>query len=263
VARGRTDRRGGTGPQLDRLRGIHAVREALHARRRPLRLLRVAAGSPRADLADLVALAKAAGLRVEEVPPEALERDSGDRGAQGVELEAGPLPELELSQLTEPAGASRTILALDGVEDPQNLGAIIRVAEAAGVRGLVLTRRRSPPLSAAVARASAGAVEWLPVARVPNLPRALNYLKSKGFWVFGADPDEGEDLYGLPQRLLTGDRVVVLGAEGRGLRRGVDQVLDHRIRVPMAGRVASLNVATAAAVVLFEIRRRADLATQP
>lgn len=263
MAPARTEGRGGAGPRIDRLRGLHAVREALQARRRPLRRLRVASGSPRPEVAALVALARTAGVRVEEVPAEVLQRDGGERSTQGVELEVGALPELELSELVDPRGAPGTLLALDGVEDPQNLGAIIRVAEAAGVRGLVLTRRRSPPLSAAVARASAGAVEWLPVARVPNLPRALNYLKSKGFWVFGADPAEGEDLYALPQRLLAGGRVIVLGAEGRGLRRGVDQVLDHRIRVPMAGRVASLNVAAAAAVVLFEIRRRADLATQP
>jgi len=262
VARGRLDRRRGAGSRPDRLHGIHAVREALKARRRPLRALRVAAGSRRPEVAALVALAEAAGVRVEEVPAEVLQREEGERSLQGVELEAGALPELELSQLLEPCGAPRTILALDGVEDPQNLGAIIRVAEAAGVQGLVLTRRRAPPLSAAVSRASAGAVEWLPVARVPNLPRAINYLKSKGFWVFGADPAGGDELYGLPPRLLLGDRVVVLGAEGRGLRRGVDQVLDYRIRVPMTGRVASLNVAAAAAVVLFELRRRADLATR-
>jgi 23S rRNA (guanosine2251-2'-O)-methyltransferase len=126
---------------------------------------------------------------------------------------------------------------------------------------MILTRRRAPPLSPAVARASAGAIEWLPVARVANLPRALNELKSKGFWVFGCDPGAPDALFELPDRLLRGDRVVVLGAEGKGLRRGVDQMLDHRVRVPMAGRVASLNVAAAAAVLLFEFRRRSNLAT--
>jgi 23S rRNA (guanosine2251-2'-O)-methyltransferase len=112
-----------------------------------------------------------------------------------------------------------------------------------------------------VARASAGAVEWLPAARVPNLPRALKFLKSEGFWIFGSDPEAADDVFSAPDRMLAGDRVLVLGAEGRGLRRGVDQVLDHRVRIPMAGRVASLNVATAAAVLLFEFRRRSRLAT--
>lgn len=226
-----------------------------------MHVLRISAGARHSEIAALVALAESVHVRVEEGPPGVFNRDAGERSLQGVELEAGALPELEVGQLLERPGEPRTILALDGVEDPQNVGAIARVAEAAGVQGLVLTRRRAPPLSPVVARASAGAIEWLPVARVPNLPRSLNYMKSKGFWVFGTGPEGTEELYGLPERLLRGDRVVVLGAEGRGLRRGVDQVLDHRVRVPMAGRVASLNVAAAAAVVLFEFRRRADLAT--
>ncbi len=147
-------------------------------------------------------------------------------------------------------------MALDGVEDPQNVGAIARVAEACGACGLLLTQRRAPPLGAAVSRASAGAIEWLPTARVPNLGRALNTLKDKGFWVFGCDPKGAEDVFALPGRVVAGDQVVVLGAEGRGLRAGILRVLDHRIRIPMAGRVGSLNVAAAAAVVLFELRRR-------
>jgi 23S rRNA (guanosine2251-2'-O)-methyltransferase len=163
----------------------------------------------------------------------------------------------------QPRVSPRTLVALDGVEDPQNLGAIARVAEAAGAQGLILTRRRSPPLSPAVARASAGAIEWLPVARVPNLPRALNVLKSKGFWAFGSDPEATEELFDLSDRQLSGDRVVVLGAEGRGLRRGIAQVLDHRVRIPMEGQVDSLNVSSAAAVVLFEFLRRSRVALSP
>jgi 23S rRNA (guanosine2251-2'-O)-methyltransferase len=224
----------------------------------------VSAGSRRPELAELIAAADAAGVPVREVPPEDLGPDAAsDRSGQGVELEAGPLPEVALEELSQPAPSPRTLVALDGVEDPQNVGAIARVAEAAGARGLILTRRRSPPLSAAVARASAGAIEWLPVARVPNLPRALNQLKSNGFWVFGSDPDAPDGLFDLPDRLVSGDRVVVLGAEGRGLRRGIEQVLDHRVRIPMAGRVDSLNVSAAAAVVLFEFLRRSRLATSP
>jgi 23S rRNA (guanosine2251-2'-O)-methyltransferase len=107
-----------------------------------------------------------------------------------------------------------------------------------------------------VARASAGALEWLVTARVPNLVRALNQLKSRGFWIFGAESDAPGSLFDLPARLLRGERVVVLGAEGRGLRPGVLAAVDHRVRIPLAGRVASLNVASAAAVVLFELARR-------
>lgn len=262
MARKGPDRRGSRRGGGECLFGIHSVREALRARRRPLRLLRVRAGNRRPELAALIAAADAAGVPVQEVPPESLTLDAaGDRSSQGVELVVGPLPELSLDELAQPGLPPRTLVALDGVEDPQNVGAIARVAEAAGAQGLILTRRRSPPLSPAVARASAGAIEWLPVARVPNLPRALNQLKSKGFWIFGSDPEGTEELFDLPDRRLGGDRVLVLGAEGRGLRRGVDQVLDHRVRIPMEGRVDSLNVSSAAAVVLFEFLRRSRLAT--
>jgi len=242
-----------------RLTGVHAVREALRARRRPLYRLRVRAeGGPEA-LRELRALAHEAGVAVSEEPPERLDA-AGGPNPQGVVLEAGPLPELSLAALAEAGAPPRTLVALDGVEDPQNLGAIARVAEGAGATGLVITRRRAPPLGAAVARASAGAIEWLPVARVPNLRRALQQLQERGFWVFGAEVEAPLSLWEVPGRWLEGGRVVVLGAEGRGLRHGTSQVLDHRVRIPMAGRVGSLNVAAAAAVVLFELARRGSKA---
>jgi 23S rRNA (guanosine2251-2'-O)-methyltransferase len=124
---------------------------------------------------------------------------------------------------------------------------------------MVLSKRRAPPLSPAVARASAGAIEWLPVARVTNLARAIQYLKSEGFWVVGADPSATESLYEVPDRVLQGDLAVVLGAEGRGLRPEVRKLVDHPVRIEMRGQVASLNVSAAGAVLLYELLRRADL----
>ncbi len=247
----------GGNPGLQRIEGYHPVLEALRARRRPLRRLLLRDGVEE-ELRRLREAAAAARVPIE------IGDSSADREGRAVVLEAGPLPELDLegllATLPEAGATPRSLLALDGVEDPQNLGAIARVADGAGVLGLVLTRRRAPPLSPAVARASAGAIEWLPTARVPNLPRALEGLKRSGFWVFGADPEEGADLYTLPDRVLAGDRVWVLGAEGRGLRQAALRALDHRVRVPLRGRVASLNVATAAAVLLFEAARRDRLA---
>ena len=189
--------------------------EALRARRRKLHALRLRAGSAPAGLAPLLEAARAAGVRIEEVAARDLAAGlAEDANHQGVVLAAGPLPWLELSDL-EAAGASpRLLVALDQVEDPQNLGAIARVAEAAGASGLLLTDRHSPPLSPAVARASAGAIEWLAAARVPNLVRALNQLKSRGFWIFGAEADAPDSLFELPDRVVRGDRVVVLGAGG-------------------------------------------------
>jgi 23S rRNA (guanosine2251-2'-O)-methyltransferase len=257
--RGGRERRPGAPREVELLYGIHPVLEALRARRRKLHALRLRAGSAPAELAPLLEAARAVGVRIEEVPARDLTAGlAEDANHQGVVLAAGPLPWVELSAL-EAAGASpRLLVALDQVEDPQNLGAIARVAEAAGAGGLLLTDRHSPPLSPAVARASAGAIEWLATARVPNLVRALNQLKSRGFWIFGAESGAPDSLFELPDRVVRGDRVVVLGAEGRGLRPGVQAAVDHRIRIPLAGRVASLNVASAAAVVLFELTRRSS-----
>jgi 23S rRNA (guanosine2251-2'-O)-methyltransferase len=239
------------------------VLEALRARRRALVRLLVA-GREGDRRAALLAAARDAGVAVEQVAPDQLRRGlppGTPEPAQGVALEAGPLPEVALEDLGSAAPTPRTIVALDGVEDPRNLGAIARVAEASGACGLLLTRRRSAPLSPVATRASAGGLEWLPVARVANLARALDALRGRGYWVFAGDPGAEEDLFALPDRLVRGDRVVVLGAEGRGLRPAVEGRVDHRVRIPMVGRIASLNVSAAAAVLLFELRRRSPPAS--
>ena len=234
------------------------MREALRARRRRFVRLLLDAEHRGVEADELIGLAREAGVPAETVPRARFVELAGpDARSQGVLLEAGPLPELPLSALFEGEAGGRRVVALDGVEDPQNVGAVARVAEAAGATGLLLTHRRAPPLSPAVARASAGAIEYLPIVRVTNLPRALEELKGKGFWTLGAEVSAELDLFGAPDRVLSGDLVVVLGAEGRGLRRGVRAVLDHELRIPMAGRVGSLNVSAAAAVVLFELLRRA------
>jgi 23S rRNA (guanosine2251-2'-O)-methyltransferase len=240
------------------------VREALRARRRRLERLWLRADRSRADDAELIDLAERAGVRIEAVASERLQ-DLGEPGSnpQGVALRVGPLPELSLAELVEglsPEPGRSVLLALDGVEDPQNLGAVARVAEAAGVAGLVLTRRHAPPLTPAVSRASAGAIEWLPVARVPNLRRALGELKERGFWVVAAAAASGRELGVLEDRLLLGELVVVLGAEGRGIRPGVLEQADHRVAIPMRGHVESLNVSTAGAIILYDLLRRADRA---
>ena len=251
--RGTRKQQPGRGSRED-LVGTHVIREALRARRRDLHGLRVKTGARGDEIAELCALAADLGIPLSE-EPDLAEGRSGS--FQGAVLTAGPLPQLSLEELigSRPATGWR-LVALDGVEDPQNLGAIARVAEGVGTHALILTDRRAPPVSAAVSRASAGAVEWLPVARVPNLSKALTSLKGEGVWSFGAELDAGTSLYEVPDRWLGGDRVLVLGAEGRGLREGVRRCVDYRIEIPTSGRIESLNVATAAAVILFEFRRR-------
>jgi 23S rRNA (guanosine2251-2'-O)-methyltransferase len=145
------------------------------------------------------------------------------------------------------------LLALDGVEDPQNLGALLRVADGAGVDGVVLTEHRSASLSPAAVKASAGAAEHLRIARVVNLVHALEYLKKQNLWVIGLD-ERGQTDY--DQFDLTGNCVLVLGREGAGLHDLVRRTCDHLLRIPMSGGVSSLNVSAAAAVVLFEAFRQ-------
>jgi len=245
---------------VELLSGIHPVREALRARRRRLLRLRLRAPLSKEGAA-LAALAEGAGAPVEQLAAADFEAASAGRRSQGALLEAGPLPPLGVDELAA-AGApgGRCLVALDGVEDPQNVGAIARAADAAGASGLLLTSRRAPPLSAAVCRASAGAIEHLPVGRAPNLVRALEALQRGGFWCLGADAGAGEALFESPDRAWQGDLVIVLGAEGRGLRPGTLRRLDWRLRIPVAGGVESLNVAAAAAVVLYERLRRRALA---
>jgi 23S rRNA (guanosine2251-2'-O)-methyltransferase len=245
------------------LTGLHPVREALRAGRRRLDCLWLREGHPRPEQLELVELARKAGVEIEEVSASKLEqRAEGDSNPQGVALRVGPLPELTLADLLDRAaevGPGSRLLVLDGVEDPQNVGAVVRVAESAGVRGLILTHRRSPPLSPAVSRASAGAIEWLRVARVSNLGRALGELQERGYWVLAAAPSVGgTTLHEMEDRLLTGDLAVVLGAEGRGIRPSILEQADHRVGIPMRGEVASLNVSTAGAVILYDLLRRAE-----
>jgi len=238
------------------LSGVHCVRAALAARRRELFELSLRGGQRGSGVEALAQAAAALGVAVRELSPEAFAQLApAGVPTQGVLLRAGELPEPLIEEFSDPPGP-RTLVALDGVNDPQNLGALARVAEGAGAAGLILTRRHSPPLTVAVSRASAGSIEWLPTARVPNLSRALNQLKKKDFWIYGADSGAPAELWQLPDRAHSSRRVVVLGAEGGGLRPGVIRALDQRLRIPLRGRVESLNVAAAAAVVLFELARR-------
>jgi len=253
--------RGADAPRNQRLSGAHCVREALLANRRELLRLWVDSGVRRGELEELAARAEALGVPVSLASAsellDLLDPASRRSNPQGVVLEAGPLAEARLEDLLEGAGATDfTIVVLDGVEDPQNVGAIARVAEAAGASGLVLGSRRAPPIGPAAARASAGAVEWLPIARVPNLGRALDQIQAAGVWVVGASTSAETSLFDLPDRLLAGPLAVLLGAEGKGLRESIERRVDHPVSLPMRGHVGSLNVSAASAVVLYELMRR-------
>lgn len=240
---------------MDVLYGVHPVEEALRAGRRKFDHVLVARERQDDRLARLVAACREAGVRVRQEPREQLTQVAGTTAHQGVVAMVRAAEFLAIEDLFEAAepGASRLVLALDGVEDPQNLGALLRVADGAGVDGVVVTERRSAPLSPVAVKASAGAAEHLRIARVVNLVRALEELKEKNLWVIGLD-ERGTSDY--DQFDLTGDCVLVLGREGAGLHDLVRRNCDHLLRIPMAGGVSSLNVSAAGAVVLYEAARQ-------
>jgi 23S rRNA (guanosine2251-2'-O)-methyltransferase len=250
--------------ESDPVVGFHPVREALRAGRRRLVRLHVREGLRRPELAELRKLAREAGVPVVETSADALNRLAPGARTQGLVLEAGPVPDVPLEELFERGEKGRRrLVALDGVEDPQNVGALLRAAEGAGATGGIVTDRHAPPLGGVVGRASAGALEHLPIARVVNLARALEAAKQAGFWVVALDPESPESLFESADSVWQGDLAIVVGAEGAGLRHGIRRLADHRFAIPMQGRVGSLNVAGAGALALFEAARRSRPAPHP
>jgi 23S rRNA (guanosine2251-2'-O)-methyltransferase len=249
---------------MEVLYGLHSVEEALKAGRRRFDHVLVARERQDERLARLVSDCREAGVRVRQESRDQLTQMAGTTAHQGVVAVVRPQEFLAIEDLFEPAiefEGARLVLALDGVEDPQNLGALLRVADGAGVDGVVLTERRSAPLSPVAVKASAGAAEHLRIARVVNLVRALEDLKQRNLWIIGLD-ERGETDYDRFD--FTGDCVLVLGREGAGLHDLVRRTCDHLLRIPMAGGVSSLNVSAAGAVVLYEaFRQRRAKSAQP
>ena len=240
-------------PEL--LYGLHAVREALRAGSRPLQRLLV----QRTDrqFADLVEQAKAQRIPVHLEPPAAFDRLIPGGNHQGViafvSAKAYDSTE-DILNLAHRKGETPFLVILDGVEDPHNLGAIIRTAEAAGVHGIFIPERRAAGLTAIVAKTSAGALEHMLVARVVNLSRLIGELKEAGIWIYGVEPAAPSDFTAID---MTGPIALVFGGEGAGIRRGVAQECDGLVRIPMRGKVESLNVSAAVAVTVFEgVRQR-------
>ena len=255
---------------MEVLYGVHPVEEARKAGKRRFDHVQVARERQDERLERLVALCRQAGVRVRQESREQLTLLAQTAAHQGVVALVHPQESLAIedlftadptaanpgdssSSLGRKPGAARLLLALDGVEDPQNLGALLRVADGAGVDGVVLTERRSAPLSPVAVKASAGAAEHLRIARVVNLVRALEELKRQNLWIIGLDERGTAD---YDQFDLTGDCVIVLGREGAGLHDLVRRTCDHLLRIPMAGGVSSLNVSAAGAVVLYEAFRQ-------
>ncbi len=230
--------------------GIHSVREAV--RTRPVDFVMITQGYHNPRIQEIVDACRAGGVSLRFSPRQAVERAAGTAQHQNVVAVCAPKAYDDIGELV--GQAERPLLvALDGVEDPANLGAIIRTVVGAGARGIIIPERRAAGLSPAVARAAAGALEHAKVARVPNLVRALMDLKSQNLWVYGFEADAPK-LY--TQLDYSQGCVLVLGGEGRGLHRLVCETCDERAQIPMRGPVSSLNVSVAAGVVLYEAARQ-------
>jgi len=231
------------------LTGIHPVREALRAGR-PLDRVLIVKGAAGPRLQEIVELCKERRIPVRFESREHVDRAAGAANHQGV---VGFGAAERYASLEDTAAGRGLHVVLDGVEDPHNLGAIVRTAHAAGAAAIVIPERRAAGLTEVVSRASSGALAYLPVVRVTNISRALEDLKKAGYWIYGLD-ERGEVLY--DQVEFTAPTAIVLGGEGQGLHQNVARHCDVLVRIPMAGGVASLNVSVAAGVVLFEWRRR-------
>ncbi len=238
------------------LAGPHAVLEALRANRRTLHRILLARRDQGAAVEAILRVARARGVPVEVRTRGDLDRLAGGATHQGVLAEAGPFPYLGPEEVVARAlqgPGAPFLVVLDGIQDPYNLGGIVRTAEAAGAHGLILPRNRAAPVTAAAVRSSAGATEYLAVAQVTNLAAFLEWVKTQGVWVVGADPSGARLLYEVD---LGGPLALVIGAEGRGLRPLVKSRCDLHVRIPVVGKVASLNASCAAAICIFEVIRQ-------
>jgi 23S rRNA (guanosine2251-2'-O)-methyltransferase len=239
----------GRNPVLEALRGPRNVSEVYLAR-----------GIERKGIvAQIISESDRQGIPMRELPRERFNEMAQTSAPQGVLARVSPYRYAELEDIMSAEGESPPLIfALDGVEDPHNLGTLLRVADAVAADGVIVAKRRSAQVTAAVAKASAGALEHVRLARVANLERALARLKEEGLWVVGAEGQAGVPYYELD---LTGPLALVLGGEGKGLGRLVKQRCDFLAGLPMLGGVSSLNVATAAAVLAYEaIRQREGFA---
>jgi 23S rRNA (guanosine2251-2'-O)-methyltransferase len=238
------------------LYGLHAVRAVLERRPETVLAAKVLRGAS-GKLAELERVLVARGIALERVARVDLDRIAEGGVHQGVVVEVAAAPEFSIGDfedLVVAKGRSARLLVLDGVEDPRNLGACLRTADAAGIHAVVVPKDHSAKLTATAVKTSTGAAETVPVFRAPNLARTLTWLKEAGVWVVGADAEAPKSLY---QTKLEPPVAMVLGGEGRGVRRLTRDLCDELVYIPMAGSVESLNVSVATGIVLFELLRQA------
>jgi len=235
--------------------GINPVSEILRSEGGDVRKIILAEGRKGEDVKKILGLASARGIAVEVRGREALDRQAGTAAHQGVLCLCGEFAYAGLEEIVanrHPAFPASLVLLLDGVEDPQNLGSLIRTAHCFGANGVVIPRDRAAGITPAVIKASAGAAGHIPVARVVNLTQAIEFMKENGFWIYGTDAGADKDLGSVR---FEGNVGLVMGSEGKGMRPLVRKHCDVLLSIPLFGQVDSLNVSVAAGVLLHEIRR--------
>ena len=234
--------------------GRHPVKEALRGDRTINKIL-MAKNVKSGPLMEIMALAKEKGIMVQKVEKQGLDKFTQEATHQGVLALLSPKAYTPVEEMIKgiPAGEDAFFLMLDEIADPHNLGAILRTADAVGVHGVIIPRRRSAPLTLTVAKASAGAIEHVPVAKVANIVQTVDLLKKNGIWLIGADP-EGESL--LWEAPMNGPIALVIGGEDKGLGRLVKERCDLLVRLPMFGSINSLNASVAAALFSYEVVRQ-------
>jgi 23S rRNA (guanosine2251-2'-O)-methyltransferase len=237
------------------LYGIHPIREALVTRAHTVREIWISRSGSSTKLNKILTKARGLGIKVRTLDRQRLEAKAGTARHQGIIAFLSPYGYVEIETIVEAslARAPALIVVLDGIEDPQNLGALIRTAYVCGVHGVVMPKDRAAPLTGAVAKASAGALEHCQVARVTNLRRTLDLLKEKGIWVVGLTLEGDRPIYELD---LCQPTALVIGGEAKGIRPLIRQTCDLRASIPQHGRLDSLNAAAAGAMALYETMRQ-------
>lgn len=247
-------------PRLAMIFGVNPLLEKIRASPREIDEILIAEGSDRGAVRLIRQEAERWGVRVQSIDGKSLDRLTGVRWHQGVAARVRPYEYASFDDLLgEVAGTTNQewILALDGVTDPRNFGALLRTAEAVGIRHVVIPKDRSVDVNATVVKASAGAAHFLKVTKVTNLRRAIASLKEYGFWSVGLDAESGESIY---DRLYPSRLVIVLGGEGKGIRPINLRECDVSVSIPMAGRIRSLNVSVAGGIFLYELLRQSQFA---
>lgn len=242
---------------VDFVFGRHAVVEALQTPDRVNRVF-IQEGTSGRDAAKVIELAREKGIQVQTVPKTKIEDLVGNAVHQGLVASIAAYEYADLEDVfkkAEEKGEDPFIVILDGVEDPHNLGSILRTADATGVHGIIIPKRRSASLTATVAKASTGAIEHVPVVRVTNLTQTIEQLKARGIWVFGTDMN-GTD---YRKWNTSGPLAIVMGNEGKGVSRIVKESVDEMVTIPMVGHVQSLNASVASALMMYEVFRNRSL----